>query len=357
VTHNPSNAFRLAFVADLQGPAGQVVFDDFGVDLLDEAGIFHAFLEEDRYPVTADQLVDFDAIISMGQSYTRDSFSGVDRLALIARTGVGYDMIDLDAATEADVMVTITPEATRRPVASATLALMLGLCHQVTAKDTIVRNHNWDARFNHMGCEIRDRAVGLIGMGMIGREVSRLLKPFGPSHILTTDPALTAEDSTLIGVARVDLETLLRSSAFVSIHCPLNADTRHMIGADALRMMRPDAYLINTARGAIVDQKALTHALQEGWIRGAAIDVFEEEPPTPQDPLLSLPNVILAPHATAWTHELFRDIGHDCMKAALAVARGVEPPYVVNKEVLNRPGLQRKLELIKYCQDQSDSST
>ncbi len=339
-----SNEFRVALVADLLGPDGGVVFDDFGVELLDEAGVSHAFLAEDRSPVTPDQLADFDVVISMGQAYTRDSLTGIDRLTLIARTGVGYDMIDLDAATDADVMVSITPEATRKPVASATLALMLGLCHRVTIKDAIVRNDDWDIRFDHMGCEIRGRAVGLIGMGMIGREVVRLLGPFEPSGILVSDPAVSVEEAAQLGVTLVDLETLLKRSTFVTIHCPLNEHTRYLVGARELRMMREDACLINTARGAIVDQDALTRALREGWISGAAIDVFEREPPDPNDELLSLPNVILAPHASAWTHELFRDIGHDCMKAALAVSRGEEPPYVVNREVLERTGLKKKLE-------------
>ena len=339
-----SDEFRVALVADLLGPDGGVVFDDFGVDLLDEAGVSHAYLAEDRSPVTSDQLSDFDVVVSMGQAYTRESFAGVDRLALIARTGVGYDMIDMDAATDADVMVTITPEATRKPVASATMALILGLCHRVTIKDAIVRNDDWGVRFDHMGCEIRGRVVGLIGMGMIGREVVRMLAPFEPSEILVSDPAVSAEEAAQLGVVLVDRETLLRRSTFVTIHCPLNEHTRHLIGARELRLMREDAFLVNTARGAIVDQEALTRALREGWIKGAAIDVFEREPPDPEDELLTLPNVILAPHASCWTHELFRDIGHDCVKAALAVSRGEEPPYVVNKAVLVRPGLQKKLE-------------
>ena len=341
------NEFHVALVADLLGSDGEVVFKDFGIELLDEAGVSHAFLAEDRSPVTPDQLADFDVVISMGQAYTRDTFAGVERLALVARTGVGYDMIDLDAATEADVMVSITPEATRKPVASATLALMLGLCHRVTIKDAIVRNDDWDIRFDHMGCEIRGRAVGLIGMGMIGREVVRLLAPFEPSGILVSDPAVSVEEAAQLGVTLVDLETLLKRSTFVTIHCPLNEHTRYLVGARELRMMREDACLINTARGAIVDQDALTRALREGWISGAAIDVFEREPPDPNDELLSLPNVILAPHASAWTHELFRDIGHDCMKAALAVSRGEEPPYVVNRAVLERPGLKEKLKKFK----------
>jgi len=339
-----SDEFRVALVADLLGPDGGVVFDDFGIDLLDEAGVSHAYLAEDRSPVTPDQLADFDVVVSMGQAYTRESFAGVERLALIARTGVGYDMIDLDAATDTDVMVTITPEATRKPVASATMALMLGLCHRVTIKDAIVRNDNWGVRFDHMGCEIRGRVVGLIGMGMIGREVVRMLAPFEPSEILVSDPAVSAEEAARQGVVLVDRETLLRRSTFVTIHCPLNEHTRHLIGARELRLMREDAFLVNTARGAIVDQEALTRALREGWIKGAAIDVFEREPPDPEDELLTLPNVILAPHASCWTHELFRDIGHDCVKAALAVSRGEEPPYVVNRAVLERPGLQQKLE-------------
>ena len=283
-----SDNFQVALVADLLGPDGGVVFEDFGADLLDDVGISWSFLAEDRSPVTPDQLHSIDVVISMGQSYTKESFSGIERLALIARTGVGYDMIDIKAATEADIMVTITPEATRKPVASATMALMLGLCHRVTIKDAIVRNHNWDIRFDHMGCEIRGREVGLIGMGMIGREVVQMLAPFEPSKILVSDPAVDAEEASQLGVTLVTLEALLKRSTFVTIHCPLNEHTHHLIGARELRMMRRDAFLINTARGAIVDQEALVLALRHGWIKGAAVDVFEVEPPPSNEVLLSL---------------------------------------------------------------------
>jgi D-3-phosphoglycerate dehydrogenase len=339
--------FQVALVADLLGPDGQVVFQDFGVDLLADIGIPYRYLEEDLRPVIPDQIRDYDVVISMGQPYVPTSFEGVKRLSLIARTGVGYDMVDLDAATEAEVMVTITPEATKKPVASATLALMLGLCHRIRIKDAIVRENNWPSRFNHMGCEIRDRVIGLIGLGQIGQEVVRLLKAFEPAEILASDPVVTDEEAAKIGVRLVDKDTLLRQSDFVSIHCPLNTHTHKLMSEQEFRIMKSSAFLINTARGPIVDQTALTKALLEGWIQGAAIDVFEQEPIDPSDPLLSLENIILAPHASAWTYELFRDIGHDCIKATMAVARGEAPPYVVNKAVLERTGLKNKLRRYK----------
>lgn len=342
-----TSQFQVGLVADLLGPDGKMVFQDFGLDELEKQSIPYHFLKEDKRPVTPDQISDCDVIISMGQPYVPASFEGVDRLTLIARTGVGYDMVDLDAATEADVMVTITPDATRKPVASATLALMLGLCHRIRIKDAIVRNENWPARFDHMGCEIRDRVVGLIGLGQIGREVVRLVKVFEPARILAADPVISEEDAADIGVEKADLDTVLAESDFVTIHCPLNDRTKHLIGAREFGLMKNTAFLINTARGPIVDQAALTSALTDGTIQGAAIDVFDKEPTDPADPLLNLQNIILAPHASAWTYELFRDIGHDCMKAALAMAKGIQPEHVVNQEVLQRPGLQEKLNRYK----------
>jgi phosphoglycerate dehydrogenase-like enzyme len=339
--------FDVTLVADLLGQDGKTVFEDFGIDQLEAFDIPYHYLAEDLRPVTPDQIKNTDVIISMGQPYVPSSFTDTNRLTLIARTGVGYDMVDLDAATEADVMVTITPEATKKPVASATLALILGLCHRVRIKDAIVRNNTWSSRFNHMGCEIRDRVVGLIGVGQIGQEVVRLLKSFEPAEILAADPMLTSEEAARIGVRLVEKDTLLQDSDFISIHCPLNRYTHKLIGEREFKLMKPSAFIINTARGPIIDQMALTTALKERWIQGAAIDVFEEEPIDPSDPLLSLENIILSPHASAWTYELFRDIGHDCMKATLAVARGEIPPYVVNRSVLDRPGLIDKLSRYK----------
>ncbi|MBT5875435.1 MAG: dehydrogenase [Candidatus Latescibacteria bacterium] len=341
------NEFQVGLVADLRNSSGQMVFEDFGLEGLDAAGLPYHFLEEDNRPVNADQLEGVDAVISMGQPYVPSSFHTNSRLSLIARTGVGYEMVDLDAATEADVMVTITPSATRRPVASATLALILGLCHRVVIKDRIVRENRWDDRFHHMGCEIRDRVVGLVGLGHIAREVVTLLPAFSPSRIIACDPAVNADQAQSLGVELVSFETLLKDSDFVSIHCPLTTHTQGLIGAPELRLMKETAFVVNTARGPIIDQSALTTALQHGWIQGAALDVFTDEPPVKDDPLLSMDNVILGPHSSAWTYELFRDIGHDCVAATCAVAKGEIPEHVVNSAVLERPGLKAKLQNYK----------
>ena len=339
-----TNLFTVGLVADLKNTNGEMVFEDFGLEGLDIPGIDYHFFDEDRHPVTPEQLRPVDAVISMGQPYGPSSFQGINRLALIARTGVGYEMVDLDAATEADVMVTITPDATRKPVASATLALMLGLCHRVVIKDRIVREGKWSERFGHMGCEIRDRVVGLIGLGNIARELVKLLPAFQPSRILAADPQVSRETANEMGVELVDLQTLIATSDFISVHCPLTSQTRGLLSEREFRLMKNTAFVINTARGPVIDQKAITKALRNNWIQGAALDVFEEEPTSIEEPLHKMENVILGPHASAWTYELFRDIGHDCVDATLAVARGEIPDHVVNNNVLERQGLRDKLE-------------
>ncbi|MEE2710180.1 MAG: NAD(P)-dependent oxidoreductase [Gemmatimonadota bacterium] len=342
-----NDLFTVGLVADLKDINGKMVFDNFGLEGLDIPGIDYYYFDEDRHPVTPGQLSPVDAVISMGQPYDPSSFEGINRLTLIARTGVGFEMVDLDAATEADVMVTITPDATSKPVASATLALMLGLCHRVVIKDRIVREGRWDERFGHMGCEIRDRVIGLIGLGNIAREVVKLLPAFQPSVIQATDPQVSRAAATEMGVELVDLHTLISTSDFISIHCPLTSQTRGLLSEREFKLMKNTAFVINTARGPVIDQKAITKALRNNWIQGAALDVFEEEPTPADEPLHKMENVILGPHASAWTYELFRDIGHDCVDATLAVARGEIPDHVVNTNVLERQGLRAKLEIFR----------
>jgi phosphoglycerate dehydrogenase-like enzyme len=240
------------------------------------------------------------------------------------------------------VLLFIAAGAVDRPVAEATVGWMLALSHHMLTKDRLVREARWDDRSKHMGTELRDRTLGIVGFGGIGKALVKLLAGFGMKPPLVYDPFVKPEDAARLGVTLVPLDKLLYESDFVSIHCPLNDQTRDLIGARELGMLKPTAYLINTARGGIVNEAALDTALRERRIAGAAIDCFENEPLAAPPSFADLDNVLLAPHCIAWTDELFRDIGRVVCRGMLDLATGRVPNGVVNREVLDRPGFQAK---------------
>ena len=193
-----------------------------------------------------------------------------------------------------------------------------------------------------MGSELRERTLGLIGFGGIGRAVVQLLSGFGMQTPLVFDPLVAPSVAAAAGARSVSLDELLAQADFVSLHCPLNEQTRDLISARELALMKPTAYFINTARGGIVNEDALYAALSAGRIAGAALDCFVGEPLTKAPPLAQLDNVLLAPHSIAWTHELFRDIGRTACQGMLDLAHGRRPKGVVNPEVFDRPGFLSK---------------
>jgi phosphoglycerate dehydrogenase-like enzyme len=199
-----------------------------------------------------------------------------------------------------------------------------------------------------VGVELRDRTVGIIGFGGIGKELARLLSSFGVARVLVFDPYADPESLRERGVQPTPLDHLLRESDFISIHCPLTDETHGLIGERELGLMKPGAFLVNTARGPVVDQDAITTALRARKIRGAALDVFREEPVAADDPLLELDNVIVTPHYVAVTEELFRDYHRCAARQILAVKRGCIPGHVVNPEVVGASELQRKLARLQH---------
>ena len=293
---------------------------------------------------TAEALDQFDAIFSLGLKITRESLAGVNRLALVARWGVGYDMIDVPALTEAGIALAITPNAVRRPVAEAILAVGFALSKDLREQDQVVRSGKWRGNLRRLGLGIEGKVLGSVGCGNIAREMFRMAQSLGFSRFLAYDPYAEADDARCLGVELVSLEDVLRESDYVTINTLLNHSTRSMIGERELRTMKPTAFLINTARGPIVDQRALTEALQERRIAGAGLDVFEKEPVDPDDPLLALDNVILSPHGLAWTEEIVRDNGLEACDHILSIARGEVPDGVVNRDVLDGPEFRRKLQ-------------
>jgi phosphoglycerate dehydrogenase-like enzyme len=337
--------FRVGITRDFLTRDGSLLYGRAGLalDLYEAAAhVEHAFLPEDGPEVRPEWVADFDAVVSLGVRWTAASFAGVQRLAIIARWGVGYDMIDLDAATAAGVAITITPDAVRRPVAVAEVTLLLALTQRLVLKDTLVRRGEWAGKAAYPGLGLTGRTLGSLGIGNIGAELFRLMRPFDMrliAHDPYADPARAAE----LDVTLVDLDTLLREADVLCVNCPLLPETRGLIDARALALMKPSAYLINTARGPIVDQAALTAALQRGQIAGAGLDVFDPEPLPAGHPLTTLDNVLLAPHALAWTDQLYRANAESDARAVLAVARGEEPAAIVNRAVVRMASWQAKL--------------
>jgi phosphoglycerate dehydrogenase-like enzyme len=292
---------------------------------------------------TPEALNQFDAIFSLALEVTAESLRGVERLALVARWGVGYDMIVVEALTQADLMLAITPKAVRRPVAEAILAFVFALSKNLMEQDRLARSGRWRGELTRLGRNLTGYTLGSVGCGNIAGEMFRLAAPLGFRRLIGCDPYVKQEEVSELGVELVDLETVLREGDFVAVNTLLNHETRGLIGERQFRLMKPSSFFINTARGPIVQHDALVRALREKWIAGAGIDVFPVEPPPTDDPLFEMDNVIVTPHALAWTEDLMRDNGVEACQNILAVARGELPGGIVNREVVERPGFQRKL--------------
>jgi phosphoglycerate dehydrogenase-like enzyme len=250
--------------------------------------------------------------------------------------------VDVAACTDADVVAFITPGAVDRPVAEAVVGWMISLTHHFATKDRLVRTGQWDERSKYMGAELRDRTLGVVGLGGIARKVIELLRGWGMNPPVAFDPYANPTAANQLGVRLATLEELLQTADFVSVHCPLTEQTRGLIGRREIGLMKPDAYLFNTARGGIVDEEALYDALKQRRIAGAGLDCFAGEPVTTPSRFAEFENVILAPHSIAWTAELFRDIGRAVCQGMVDVSLGQRPRGVVNPEVFDRPSFRQK---------------
>jgi phosphoglycerate dehydrogenase-like enzyme len=328
--------FRVGITKDNIGPNGQPLFAVSALTILRDAGIDYAFLPEYEAELTPASAAKYDALAVMLAKVTRRTVSGPDRkLKLIARFGVGYDMVDVAACTENGVIIAITPDGVRRPVATSELTFILMLAQKVLVKDRLTRAGRWNERANHMGPGLSGRVLGSIGVGNIGSELFRLTAPLGMKHI-ACDPYVTQESVAPLGVTLVDLDSLFRESDFVCVNCPLNGETTKLVGAREFSLMKRTAYFINTARGPIVDEKALIEALSLHRIAGAGIDVFEQEPVASDNELLKLENTIVTPHHVCLTDECINTVAASVFTACRDVAAGRVPKNVVNQEVLGK---------------------
>jgi phosphoglycerate dehydrogenase-like enzyme len=325
-----STPFRVGLTRDLLDAAGAPSFGRAALDVLgDNPAIAWEFLPEPLTEITPDVAACYDGLYVNVPRVTAASVARADlRLKIVARHGVGYDSVDVAALAARGVLVTNTPLAVRRPVAVATLTMIFALTGRLITKDRLVRENRWAERTSHMGLGLTRRTLGIVGAGGIGRELLALARPFF-GRMLAADPHADAAEIGALG-ARLDaLDAVAAASDVLVVCCLLNAATHHLIDARRLRLMKPDAFLINVARGPVVDEAALIAALADGTIQGAGLDVFEHEPVRPDNPLLAVPNVLLAPHALAWTDEAFHDIAATGLRSIVDVSLGRRPVHVV----------------------------
>lgn len=283
----------------------------------------------------ASLLGEFDGVVAGVDRVGRKALAaGAPRLRVVARNGIGVDNVDVQAATELGVVVTNAPSVNADSVADFTFALLLALVRRVCEADRAVRAGGWPRL---VGLELRGKCLGLVGFGRIGQRVAQRATGFG-LRVVAYDPQPDRAAAEALGVELVDFHTVLEESDFLSLHLPLLPETRHLVGEPELRRMKATSFLVNTARGGVVDEAALARALHEGWIAGAACDVFEREPPE-GSPLLSAPNLLLSPHMASHTREAIARASRVAAENVLAVLRGQRPPDAVNPEALDRRGV------------------
>mgnify|MGYP000123673115 CR=1 FL=1 len=299
------------------------------------------------YEVLIEKVKDIDALVSLlTDKIDKNLIDNAPKLRIIAQYAVGYDNIDVEYATKKGIYVTNTPGVLTEAVADLTWALILGVARRIVEADEYVKKGEWWKTktgwhpMMMLGIEIHGKTLGILGMGRIGRAVARRAKGFNMRVIYYSRRRLPEELEKELNAEYVDFETLLKESDILSIHVPLTKETYHMIGEKQLKMMKRNAILINTARGAVIDTAALIKALEKKWIAGAGLDVFEQEPLPPDNPLTKFKNVVMAPHMGSATHKTRTRMGELVAENLIAFIKGEIPPTLVNKEVVNirKPG-------------------
>jgi phosphoglycerate dehydrogenase-like enzyme len=350
--------FRIAITGDFLNADGASAYGDLGFGAMDECPYidYHFIMDHAPQPhdpgywdrlysmeVKAEHIKDADALLVLRPFIQAHIFAdGAGDLTFVGRSGAGYDKIDVAALTENDVALFNLPNILTHSTASSALMFILALTKRLPAQDRITREGRWDLQPQVMGMEIEGKTLGIIGLGASGRELVRLIAPFN-MRVIAYSPNADPAQAAALNVELVSLETVMRESDVVSIHSNLTPDKHKMIRAEHLALMKPSAYLVNIARGALVDQAALVKVLQERRIAGAGLDVFEVEPLPTDDPLIALDNVILTPHFAPATSDIWTAGGQQMSQYMIQAGRGEIPESLINKAVLDRPGFQKKL--------------
>ena len=354
--------FVLKFTGDLSDTTGKPT-SDLASDLLVKAPHVHYSFLEDQQPRSDDptyqdhlysmeiqphHVAEANGIIICRPWVKSSAFAdGATNLVAIGRAGIGYDKIDLHACTSNDVVVFNSPHGLTHSTASAAFFFMLALSKKFTMQEHIIRKYRWDLQKDALGDDLVGQTLGIIGLGKTGQELARLIAPF-KMRIISFSPHAEPTKAKELGVRLVrTLEELLRESDFVSLHGRLDVQTHHMIREQELSLMKPTAYLINVARGEMIDEEALIRFLRDQRIAGAGLDVFETEPLSLTSPLLALDNVILTPHWLASTKQANRATIESIIEGMIQVSHGKLPSNILNPEVLERNGFKTKLNRYK----------
>jgi D-3-phosphoglycerate dehydrogenase len=333
--------FRVGITRDILDSRGEPAFGPVALEILANApDLEWEYLPAIVRELTPEHAARYDAVyVNMARTPAAAVARADCRLRVVARHGVGYDSVDVPALSRAGIVVTNTPMAMPRPVATIALTFILALAGKLALKDRLTRTGRWDERMDNMGMGLTGRTLGVVGAGRIGKELLRMARVFD-LKLLATDPYVNAVELSYIGARKVDLATLMRESDFVVTIPLLNDETRHLISTPQFALMKSSAYFINVSRGPVVDEAALIAALKAQRIAGAALDVFEQEPVDPANPLLAMDNVIVTPHALCWTDECFHNMASTGLRSIVDVASGRKPEFVVNPEVLAHPRVQ-----------------
>jgi D-3-phosphoglycerate dehydrogenase len=276
---------------------------------------------------------DADGLIVSASPITREVMNALKNLKVVVRTGVGYDVIDVPAATDLGVIVVNIPDLWIREVANHALALLLAWNRKLIALNNEVKSGIWQTRVpGPVTGSLHGETVGIVGLGNIGSAFAKRVAAL-ETHVIACDPYVDDAHFAALGVERASLDTLAARADYVSVHTLLHTETRHLINEAFLRRMKPTACLINTSRGPVVDEQALIRALQEKWIAGAALDVRESEPPPADSPLARMDNVILTPHAAYFSSPAVARVPQRCGEEVARALTGQRPLHVVNPEV------------------------
>ncbi|MHB8771088.1 MAG: hydroxyacid dehydrogenase [Syntrophales bacterium] len=307
-----------------------------GVKVFDDR--FDVRVATDPSPATViKEIKGVEGVVVRMAPFTREIIEAADSLKVIGRHGVGVDTIDLKAATERGIVVTNTPEANALSVAEHTLTVIGALAKRVVAYDRAIRTGGWEVRNSYKAIDLDGRTLGLVGIGRIGTLVARKAAAAYNMKVIAFDPYVAPEKARELGITLVPTsDDVFRQADVVSMHTPLTPETKRFVNAGRLGLMKPTAFLINFSRGEVVDEKALYTALKTGVIAGAAIDVYDPEPPLNDNPLYELENIILSPHSAALTQECVIRMAVGAAEGVVDLLTGKTPRFVVNPEALKK---------------------
>ena len=284
---------------------------------------------------TAALIEGFDAVITRTTVIDEEIIGRSERLKVIGRHGAGLDIVGMKSATDHGVCVVNTPGANAQSVAEFAVMMMMSMARQLIPADHSQRvEGRFDQRDRFMGMDLHGKTVGIVGLGQVGRRIAKICREGFDMEVLGFDPFVTAEELAAIGVKKMEaVDELLALSDFVSLNCPLTPEVEGLINRERIDLMKPTAFLINCARGPVIDEPSLIWALETGRIAGAAVDVFHEEPPRPENPLFKLPGLIATPHIAAFSHDSMDVMSVTVSEDVLRVLRGEMPRHLANPEV------------------------